>query len=74
MASIPTRVKFLILTQALNALAFGYFLIYLTVYLVEINVVDAYYVGVILALETVAMVAQESPSVSCRTGRGGSGL
>lgn len=71
MASIPTRVKLLVLTQVLNALAFGYFLIYLTVYLVEINVVDAYFVGVILALETVAMVVAGIPLgiMSDRKGR-----
>jgi len=71
MASIPTKVKLLIFTQALNTLTLGYFLIYLTAYLVEINVLDAYYVGIILGVETFVLVAAGIPLgiLSDRKGR-----
>ena len=60
-SSVPIRVRLLIFTQILNTFAFGYFLIYLTVYLVEINVVDAYGVGIILGLETIVIVLAGIP-------------
>jgi MFS family permease len=71
--SVPNRVRLLIFTQILNTLAFGYFLIYLTVYLVETNVVDAYGVGIILGLETVVLILAGIPLgvLSDRRGRKG---
>jgi len=71
MASIPRRVKFLIFTQILNTFAFGYFLVYLTVYLVEIKVTDAWGAGIILGLETVVVIGAGIPLgiLSDRTGR-----
>jgi MFS family permease len=71
MTSIPTRVRLLIFTQILNTFAFGYFLIYLTAYLVEVNVVDAYGVGLILGLETVVLILAGIPVgiLSDRMGR-----
>ncbi len=71
MASIPTKVKLLIFAQVLNYLAFGYFLIYLTAYLVEINVIDAGFVGIILGVEGVVLVAAGIPLgiLSDRRGR-----
>ncbi|MDA4124424.1 MAG: MFS transporter [Thaumarchaeota archaeon] len=71
MASIPTRVKLLIFTQILNTLTFGYFLIYLTAYLVEANVLDAWHVGVVLGLETVVLILTGIPIgvLSDRRGR-----
>ncbi|MDG6909217.1 MAG: MFS transporter [Nitrososphaerota archaeon] len=69
--SVPTRVKLLIYTQVLNNFAFGYFLIYLTAYLVETNVFDAYQVGVMLGLETLVVIVAGIPIgiLSDRTGR-----
>ena len=69
--SVPTRVKLLIYSQVLNNFAFGYFLIYLTAYLVEVGVFDAYQVGVILGLETVVVILAGVPVgiLSDRTGR-----
>ncbi len=71
MASIPTRVRLLIFTQVLNTLAFGYFLIYLTAYLVEVNVLDAWHVGLILGLETIVLILAGIPIgiLSDRKGR-----
>lgn len=70
-SSIPTRVRLLILTQVLNTFAFGYFLIYLTVYLVEANTLDAWGVGLILGLETIVLIAAGIPLgiLSDRLGR-----
>lgn len=69
--SVPTRVRLLIYTQILNTFAFGYFLIYLTAYLVEINVLDAWGVGLILGLETVVLILAGIPMgiLSDRRGR-----
>lgn len=69
--SVPTRVKLLIFSQALNNFAFGYFLIYLTAYLVESNIFDAYQVGVVLGLETVVVIVAGIPLgiLSDRRGR-----
>lgn len=69
--SVPTNVKFLIYSQVLNNFAFGYFLIYLTAYLVESSVFDAYQVGVILGLETLVVIVAGIPVgiLSDRTGR-----
>ena len=69
--SVPTKVKLLIYSQILNNFAFGYFLIYLTAYLVESSVFDAYQVGVILGLETVIVIVAGIPVgiLSDRTGR-----
>ncbi len=69
--SVPTKVKLLISTQILNNFTFGYFLIYLTAYLVEVNVLDAYRVGLLLALETVVLIVAGIPLgiLSDRTGR-----
>lgn len=69
--SVPTRVKMLIYSQVLNNFAFGYFLIYLTAYLVESNVFDAYQVGLILGLETLVVIVAGIPLgfLSDRTGR-----
>lgn len=71
MASIPRRVKLLIFTQVLNTFAFGYFLVYLTVYLVEVKVTDAWGAGIILGLETVVVIVAGIPVgiMSDRTGR-----
>ena len=71
MASIPVRVRLLIFTQVLNTFAFGYFLIYLSAYLVEINVVDAWGVGLILGLETIVLIVAGIPLgiLSDRMGR-----
>jgi MFS family permease len=71
MKSIPPRVKLLIFTQVLNTFVFGYFLIYLTAYLVEINAIDAWHVGVLLGLETIVVIAAGIPMgiLSDRTGR-----
>ncbi|MGD1055318.1 MAG: hypothetical protein ABR867_04455, partial [Nitrososphaerales archaeon] len=57
MASVPTRVKLLILTQLLNTLGFGYFMIYLSGYLVEVKVLDAAGVGIIFGIESLVMIA-----------------
>jgi len=71
MGPIPTRVRLLIYTQILNTFGFGYFLIYLTAYLVEVNVVDAWGVGLILGVETVVLVLAGVPMgiLSDRRGR-----
>jgi len=71
MASIPTRVKLLIFTQILNTFSFGYFLIYVTAYLVEINVVDAGQVGILLGLESGVVILAGIPLAlqSDKTGR-----
>ncbi len=61
MGSIPVRVRLLIFTQILNTFVFGYFLIYLTVYLVEIQVVDSLGVGIVLGLETIVLVLAGIP-------------
>jgi MFS family permease len=70
-SSIPTRVKLLIFTQILNTFAFGYFMIYITVYLVETEVVDAWEVGIILGLETIVVIVAGVPMgiLSDRVGR-----
>ena len=69
--SVPARVKLLIFSQVLNNFAFGYFLIYLTAYLVEVGVFDAYQVGVLLGLETIVVIVAGIPVgiLSDRTGR-----
>jgi MFS family permease len=71
MGSIPLRVRLLIFTQILNTLAFGYFLIYLTAYLVEIQVIDAWGVGLVLGLETIVLILAGIPLgiLSDRRGR-----
>ena len=63
--------KLLIWSQVLNNFAFGYFLIYLTAYLVESNVFDAYQVGIILGLETLIVITAGIPVgiLSDRSGR-----
>jgi MFS family permease len=61
MASVPTRVKLLILTQLLNTLGFGYFMIYLSGYLVEVKVLDAAGVGIIFGIESLVMIAAGIP-------------
>lgn len=69
--SVPKRVKLLVFTQILNQFAFGYFLVYLTVYLVEVNVINAAEAGLVLALETVVVIVAGIPIgiLSDRTGR-----
>jgi MFS family permease len=64
-------VRLLIFTQILNTLAFGYFLIYLTAYLVEIQVIDAWGVGLVLGLETIVLILAGIPLgiLSDRRGR-----
>jgi hypothetical protein len=57
LSSVPVRVRLLMLTQVLNSLAFGYLLlIFLTAYLVEINVLDALGVGLLLEVETLVLI------------------
>ncbi len=69
--SVPLRVRLLILTQVLNTLAFGYFLIYLTAYLVETKVLDGSQVGLLLGLETIVVIVAGIPMgiLSDRRGR-----
>jgi MFS family permease len=64
-------VKLLIFTQILNTFAFGYLTIYITVYLVEVKVVDAWEVGIILGLETIVVIVAGIPMgiLSDRVGR-----
>lgn len=71
LGSVPTRVRLLIYTQILNTFGFGYFLIYLTAYLVEIGSMDAWGVGLILGLETVVVLLVGIPLgiLSDRRGR-----
>ena len=61
------------MTQVLNSFAFGYFLIYVTVYLVEINVLNASQVGLLLGLETLVLIGAGIPIgiLSDRFGRKG---
>ena len=61
MASMPTRVKLLILTQLLNTLGFGYFMIYLSGYLVDVKVLDATGVGIVFGIESLVMIAAGIP-------------
>ncbi len=61
MASIPTRVKLLIFTQLLNTLGFGYFMIYLSGYLVDVKVLDAAGVGIVFGVESMVMIAAGIP-------------
>jgi len=61
MASIPTRVKLLIFTQLLNTLGFGYFMIYLSGYLVDVKVLDALGVGIVFGIESMVMIAAGIP-------------
>jgi MFS family permease len=61
MASIPTRVKLLVFTQLLNTLGFGYFLIYLSGYLVNVKVLDGGGVGIIFGIEGLVLIAAGIP-------------
>ena len=71
MSSIPIQVKLLILSQVVNTLAFGYFLIYLSGYLVDIGVVDGGGVGLIFGLEGLVLIVAGVPLgiLSDRRGR-----
>ncbi len=61
-ATVPRRVKLLILTQVINTLSFGYFLIYLTAYLTEINSASyAGVVGAILGVEGIVVICAGIP-------------
>jgi MFS family permease len=58
--SIPTRVKLLILTQILNSFGFGYFLIYVSVYLPQVGI-SATVVGTVFAVEVAVAVCVGIP-------------
>lgn len=70
MGGVPRRVKLLILSQVLNNLGFGYFIIYVTVYLPEINI-GAGIVGILLGVEGAVLVLAGIPMglLSDRRGR-----
>ncbi|MDA4128361.1 MAG: MFS transporter [Thaumarchaeota archaeon] len=57
---MPRRVKFLIFSQILNNFGFGYFIIYITVYLPEINI-NAGVVGILLGVQGVVLVLAGIP-------------
>ncbi|MGP8124579.1 MAG: MFS transporter [Nitrososphaerales archaeon] len=71
MASIPTRVKLLVFTQLLNTMGFGYFLIYLSGYLVDVRVLNGESVGILFGLEGLVVIAAGIPLgiMSDRRGR-----
>lgn len=59
--SLPTRVRFLIYPQILNSVVFGYFMTYLSAYLGEADVSDAWRVGLILGPETIVFILTGIP-------------
>ena len=67
---VPPRVRLLILATVINALAFGYFLIYVMAFMPEIGVTPAV-VGTIFAIEGAALVLAGIPlaMLSDRLGR-----
>jgi MFS family permease len=69
--SVPTRVRLLILSQALNNFTVGFFFIYLTAYLLETGALNALQAGVVLGVETVVVIVAGIPMgvLSDRTGR-----
>lgn len=69
--SVPTKVKLLISTQALNNFTVGFVLIYLTAYLLETGSLNAWEAGVVLGLETLVVIVAGIPMgiLSDRTGR-----
>src|SRR3989442_13449911 len=69
-ASVPRRVKLLIFSQVMNNFAFGYFIIYVSAYLLEIRV-GADLIGVIIGIQDIAIVLFGEPLglLSHRRGR-----
>ena len=69
--SVPTRVKLLIASQSLNNFTIGFFLIYLTAYLLETGALNAWQAGIVLGLETLVVIVAGIPMgiLSDRTGR-----
>lgn len=61
MKSIPRRVKFLVFSQVLNTMGFGYFLIYLSGYLVDVRVLNGGSVGILFGLEGLVVIAAGIP-------------
>jgi len=59
-SSVPPKVRLLILTQLLNAFAFGYFGIFITAYLPETGI-SASVVGILLGLEGLVAVGAAIP-------------
>ncbi|QQG48093.1 MAG: MFS transporter [archaeon] len=59
--SIPIKVRLLVLSQIVNTLAFGYFLIYVSGYLVDIKVLDGGSVGLIFGIEGLVLIAAGIP-------------
>ena len=69
--SVPSRVKFLILSQSLNNFTIGFLLIYLTAYLLQTGTLNAWEAGAVLGLETVVVIVGGIPMgiLSDRKGR-----
>src|SRR3989441_1897208 len=69
-ASVPRGVKLLIFSQVMNNFAFGYFIIYVSAYLLEIRV-GADLIGVIIGVQGIALVLSGIPLglLSDRRGR-----
>ena len=68
---VPTRVKLLVLSQSLNNFTVGFVLIYLTAYLLEAGILNAWEAGAVLGLETVVVIVAGIPMgiLSDRKGR-----
>jgi MFS family permease len=71
MRAIPTRVRLLVYTQILNTLGFGYFSIYISVFLVQTQVLNAFGVGLLFGIETIVLIIAGIPlgMLSDRRGR-----
>src|SRR2546422_4536199 len=69
-ASVPRGVKLLIFSQVMNNFAFGYFIIYVSAYLIEIKV-GADLIGAIIGIQGIALVLSGVPLglLSDRRGR-----
>jgi len=69
-ASVPRAVKLLIFSQVMNNFAFGYFIIYVSAYLLEIRV-GADLIGVIIGIQGIVIVLSGVPLglLSDRRGR-----
>ncbi len=69
--AVPTRVKLLIYSQALNNFTLGFLLIYLTAYLLETGTLNAFQAGIVLGLETAVVIFAGVPMgiLSDRKGR-----
>ena len=69
-ASVPRGVKLLIFSQVMNNFAFGYFIIYVSAYLLEIKV-GADLIGAIIGIQGIALVLSGVPLglLSDRRGR-----